>query len=86
MVPFRYPRLDHFPRVMESNDQPATIAAVRVGITRERTPDCLHERYFERVKQTREQAGVRAHIGLNPSEPVHEQNIKEQEDYKPPKT
>jgi len=44
MVPFRYPRLDHLPSVMESRDQPATMAAVRVGMTRERTPDFLHER------------------------------------------
>lgn len=80
MVPFKYPRLDHLPSVMESSDQPATIAAVRVGIARERTPDCLHERYLKGVLGNGRAGGCETHIGLNPSEPVHEQDIEEEDD------
>lgn len=46
IIPSKYPKLDHWPSVTESSDQPMTIDAVRTGITDERTPDSRHERYY----------------------------------------
>jgi hypothetical protein len=41
------------------------------------------------LKESEETTGriaVRTHVRLNPSKPVDEQNIEEQEDYEPAKT
>jgi len=44
IIPSKYPKLDQRPSVMESNDHPITMDAVRTGITDERTPDSRQER------------------------------------------
>lgn len=45
----------------------------------------MNDTLKESEKRSRLRA-VKTHVGLNPSEPVHEQNIEEQEDHKPAKT
>lgn len=83
-IPSRYPKLDHRPRVTESNDHPITMEAVRTGITEESTPDSLHDRYCgcvpKIIRQPLRCGGGRdctTYVRFNAPYPRDEENVEE---------